>query len=428
MKKKTVIVILAAVCAALLIGAGTVKLLRRDPSLPTEFSRDGFRWTRQGGTATVTGEGVPGGLFTENRTIKKIVLGKGITGVSDDAFRGLDALRAIEVEEGNPYLSAADGVLFRKDGTVLLSYPIARPGASYAVPDGVKEIGEAAFRENSLLREARLPEGLEQIGSGAFSGCAKLEELTLPESLRHIGDGAFEDCAALKELSLPENLYAIGDRAFQGCAGLSSVTLPAGLKKLGECAFRGCAGVTAFSVAQGNTVFSAADGVLFRNGGRVLAQYPRKDSRATYEVPEGVEEIGYAAFEGTALTEVTFPDSLTRIGAAAFMDCASLTRVDMPDHVKAIADAAFSGCASLREVTLAKYLESIGIEAFFNCPELKTVEVPFKVEFVGFRSLGYSALFGNKKYTEGFLLRCREGSRAQAYAEHYGIAYELVTE
>ncbi|MBQ6065898.1 MAG: leucine-rich repeat domain-containing protein [Clostridia bacterium] len=442
MKKKAVAVILALAAFAL-IAVGVVYTAQKHALSETEFTHDGIVWTLKNGTALVSGEGVLDdlaeqydyarwqygllNLLEKETPIKKVVLGEGITGVNDDALRRLDGLKEIEVEEGNPYLSAADGVLYDQEKTVLLYYPPAKPGAAYTVPEGVTEIGCSAFAGNGTLKRIVFPEGLEAIGENAFSDCGKLAELTFPESLQRIGDRAFEGCAALKALDLPDRLYAVGDQAFQGCAGLTAVELPAGLKKLGECAFRHCAGVTAFTVAEGNTVFSAVDGVLFRYGGRVLVQYPRGKAGEVYAVPEGVEEIGYAAFEGSALTEATFPDSLTRIGPAAFMDCAALEKVDMPDHVKAIDDAAFSGCAALKEVTLAKYLESIGIEAFFGCPALKTVTVPKKVEFVGFRSLGFTALFGSKKYTEGFLLRCTEGSRAQAYAEEYGVSYELVS-
>ena len=418
----------AVLCAALILQSCSAK---------KEWTQDSLRITLKGGTALVSGEGVPGDLLSivtektggkKTPVIREVVLGEGITGVNETTFRGLDKLRKIEVEEGSPCLSAEDGILFNKEKTVLLYYPPARSGASYAVPEGVGEIGSAAFADNSRLRKVSLPAGLERIGGRAFSSCGKLEELAFPEGLTHIADGAFTDCAALAAVSLPESLSSIGEDAFRGCVSLTAVRIPSGLKKLGECAFRGCLGVTAYTVAEGNTVFSSADGVLLKSGGKVLVQYPCKDPRSVCTVPEGVTEIGYAAFEGAALTEVAFPDSLTGIGAAAFKSCAALTRVAMPDHVRVIGEAAFSGCAALKEVTLAKYLESIGIEAFFNCPELKTVEVPFKVSFVGFRSLGFNELFGSKKYTEGFTLRCREGSRAQAYAEQYGVAYELVEE
>ena len=441
--KKKLIAVVVALAAVAAVAVGVVYTAQKRALSQTEFTHEGVSWTLRGGVALVSGEGVPADLgeqyeyarwqywllnLLEKRTpIRKVILGEGITGVNDTSFRRLDGLTEIEVAEGNPYLSAEDGVLFNKEKTVLLYYPPAKSGAAYTAPAGVKEIGYSAFAGNGALKKIVLPEGLEVVGDSAFFGCAKLEEATFPEGLQRIDDEAFADCAALKEIALPDSLYAIGDRAFQGCGGLTSVTLPAGLKKLGECAFRRCAGMTAFTVAGGNTVFSAADGVLFRNGGRLLVQYPHGKTGEVYAVPEGVEEIGYAAFEGhPTLTEVTFPDSLTRIGVAAFMECAALEKVDLPDNVKAIDDAAFSGCTALKEVTLAKYLESIGIEAFFECPALKTVTVPKKVTFVGFRSLGYTALFGNKKFTEGFLLRCPEGSRAQAYAEEYGIAYELI--
>lgn len=442
--KKKLLVAVAAVVVLAAVAVGAVYVAQKSSLSGTEFTRDGIRWTLSGGTASVSGEGVPADLAEQYESekgrrfglldrlekdppIRKVVLGPGITGVNDTTFRGLEQLREIEVEEGNPYLSAADGMLFSKDGSVLLHCPPAGPGASCTVPEGTAEIGSAAFAGNTVIKKAVLPEGLTRIGIDAFSGCAALEEIALSEGTQFIGEGAFENCAALKTVSLPDSLATVGDRAFNGCASLSSVTIPAGLKKLGECAFRGCAGMTEFRVAEGNTVFSAVDGVLLRSGGKVLAQYPRGAGRGAWAVPEGVEEIDYAAFEGNAaLTEATLPDSLTKIGTAAFKDCTALTRVAMPDHVRAIGDAAYSGCTALREVTLAKYLETIGIEAFFNCPALKTVEVPFKVTFVGFRSLGYDALFGSKKYTEGFLLRCREGSRAQDYAEEYGVAYEIV--
>ena len=442
MKKKILIVIVVAAVAAA-AAVGVMYTAQKQALSKTEFSGGGIRWTLKNGTATVSGEGVPEGLAEQYNSarqdfglldrlekappIQKVILGEGITGVNDDTFRGMDGLKEIEVAEGNPYLSAADGVLFSRDGAVLLYYPPAKAGAVYTVPEGVTEIGPAAFAGNAGLKRAVFPAGLTRIGVEAFSGCAALERLDLPEGVLLVGDRAFADCAALTELSLPESLYAVGDRAFSGCAALSSVTLPGGLKKLGECAFRGCDGLTEFQVSADNTVFSAVDGVLFRNHGRVLVQYPHGANRSVYEVPKGVEEIDYAAFEGNAaLTKAAFPDSLTKIGTAAFRDCPALTTVAMPDHVLAIGDAAYSGCTALREVTLAKYLETIGIEAFFGCPSLKTVEVPFKVSFVGLRSLGYKEMFGSGKFTEGFVLRCREGSRAQQYAEENGVPYATV--
>ena len=445
MMKKKIFAVLIALCAFALIAAGVVYTAQKRALSQTVFTHDGVSWTLEGDAAHVTGEGVPADMgeqytygrwqyrllnLLETRTpIRKVILGEGITGVDETTFRGLDGLKEIAVAEENPYLSAADGVLYNKDMTELLYYPRAKSGADFTVPAGVTRIGYSAFASSGALKTVRLPEGLEVVGEKAFSGCNKLEEVSFPEGLQRIDDEAFGDCVSLKELSLPDSLYAVGERAFQGCAGLTSVAVPAGLKKLGDCAFRRCTGLTAFTVSPDNTVFSAVDGVLFRGDGKLLAQYPRGKAGAVYAVPEGTKEIGYAAFEGNAfLTEVTFPDSLNRIGVAAFKECTALTKAAMPDDVKAIDDAAFSDCTALREVTLARWLESVGIEAFFNCPELKTVTVPKKVTFVGFRSLGYTALFGSEKYTEGFLLRCLEGSAAQRYAENNGVAYEIVEE
>ena len=67
------------------------------------------------------------------------------------------------------------------------------------------------------------------------------------------------------------------------------------------------------SVADGNTVFSAVDGVLF--AGKTLVQYPCAKSDSSYEVPDGITALENRAFSDAAnLQQISLPDSLTKIG------------------------------------------------------------------------------------------------------------------
>ena len=53
---------------------------------------------------------------------------------------------------------------------------------------------------------------------------------------------------------------------------------------------------------------------------------------------------------GTLITDLVIPDSVTSIGGYAFCGCRRLTSVTIPDSVTSIGDGAFSGCFKLVEV------------------------------------------------------------------------------
>jgi|GEM_PF-1739741 len=59
-----------------------------------------------------------------------------------------------------------------------------------------------------------------------------------------------------------------------------------------------------------------------------------------------------AFFNGSSLTSVTIPDSVTSIEMAAFQNCSGLTSITIPDSVTRIGDSAFSGCSGLTSVTI----------------------------------------------------------------------------
>src|SRR6266536_3556725 len=64
-----------------------------------------------------------------------------------------------------------------------------------------------------------------------------------------------------------------------------------------------------------------------------------------------VTSIGHDAFNGTGLTSVTIPNSVTSIGNGAFSNCTSLTRVTIPNSVTSIGYEAFMRCTNLTNFT-----------------------------------------------------------------------------
>jgi hypothetical protein len=88
-----------------------------------------------------------------------------------------------------------------------------------------------------------------------------------------------------------------------------------------------------------------------------------------------VTSIGEGAFDGSGLTSVTIPNSVTSIADDAFVQCNSLTGLTIGDSVTNIGDGAFEECRSLANVTIPNSVISIGIYAFIECSSLTNIAV-----------------------------------------------------
>lgn len=92
-----------------------------------------------------------------------------------------------------------------------------------------------------------------------------------------------------------------------------------------------------------------------------------------------VETIGHGAFERSAVTSVTIPDSVTAILDRAFANCYQLTNISIPNSVTSIGFSAFEHCTSLKSITLPSSLRNISMFLFHNCSQLTTIQIPDSV-------------------------------------------------
>ena len=94
----------------------------------------------------------------------------------------------------------------------------------------------------------------------------------------------------------------------------------------------------------------------------------------TVTIPESVTKIGKEAFrECVALTEITIPSNVTIINNYAFDSCTGLEKVELNEGLKTINDSAFSNCSSLKEIVIPSTVTYIGNKGFSKCTSLKTV-------------------------------------------------------
>lgn len=257
----------------------------------------------------------------------------------NDVFEGCTALTSITVAAGNENFFVEDGVLYgyEKDN------------------DGNKIDGKfiALICPPGMSGSVTLKAGTVEIESSAFEGCTKLTGVTLNEGLTRIGSNAFG-----------------------GCTSLQNVTLPASLTSLGNGVFDGCSGLTGLNVADGNTEFSAQDGVLYDKGQTELLLYPAAKSDADFTVPDSVTHIASYAFQGARHLKTVTAGNLTSIESSAFTNCEALTSFTAAS-LSEVEFQAFYGCSNLETFTLtdADSLTTIGGSAFNRCSNLTAAPI-----------------------------------------------------
>ncbi|MGI6701282.1 MAG: leucine-rich repeat domain-containing protein [Christensenellales bacterium] len=88
--------------------------------------------------------------------ITKFQISKNITSIGKGAFNYCIKLENFSVVEGCKNYSTANGVLFDKNKTTLIRYPIAKTAMAYTMPDTVKTVKTCAFWDNRSLKSITL--------------------------------------------------------------------------------------------------------------------------------------------------------------------------------------------------------------------------------------------------------------------------------
>ena len=299
------------------------------------------------GCSSLTHIDIPEGIKTLERnfvrcsSLTSIEIPESVTSILFNPFGGCDNLKEINVNTNNKYFMSEDGVLFNKDKTKLIKYPLGKDDIKqYQIPKEVINIENSAFEGCSGLTNIEIPEGVKNIGDEAFSA-SSIISIEIPKDLTSMGKNVFQYCSNLTNIELPECVTEIEMRAFYRCTNLRSIKIPEGVTSIGTYAFSDCTSLT------------------------------------NIEIPKSVTSIGVQAFSKcSSLTSIEIPESVTTIGSGAFSECSSLSNIKISANITRIENNLFSGCSSLTNIVIPEKVTGIENRAFADCNRLKGILLP----------------------------------------------------
>lgn len=238
------------------------------------------------------------GDMPENYTLK---LDKNTRGVVDGFFNSSNNITAFDVASDNQFFSSVDGVLFNKDMTTILRYPMSRTDMQYTIPSTVTQIGTGAFYNCSNLLVVDIPENLQSIGNYAFYNCYILADANIPDTVSYIGSYAFYNCHGLTNINIPSSITTIQPYSFAYCHGITELAIPDNTTSIGEYAFYNCSNLVNLKLGNGvETIESYA----FADCGRLK----------NVIIPDNVKQIGSYVFSYGNKDSITIGTGVTEIG------------------------------------------------------------------------------------------------------------------
>ncbi len=173
---------------------------------------------------------LPGGLFEDNVSIRKVVLPNTVETIGDYCFNSCENLYSINLS--NNLKTIGQGAF----------------GSCYSLkeidlPDSLEEIGSWAFYKSGLT-SIKLPDKIKRIRSSTFSDCLSLTNVSISRDCEYLGGYAFSGCKSLVSVNFNEVLYEIDHDCFINCSNLLSVKIPNNVQIIRGGAFENCAKLT----------------------------------------------------------------------------------------------------------------------------------------------------------------------------------------
>lgn len=324
--------------------------------------------------------------------LSEVNLPPSVNELGEGSFFSTPNNTSFNVSSDNAFYSSADGVLFSKDKSSLIAFPLIKYSPNYTIPSTVKVIEYGAFYNTFWIGNVIFPSSLSAIKDYGFygsslssldlSGCNQLQtignyafastiisSLKLPASIISLGQYVFSN-SNISTVDLSKNilLTSIPDYAFYNCTKLTSITLPDLVESLGFGFVIFSESLKDIFINANNPYFSLLDGVLYnKDNSNLLIYPPAKSKPGEYVIPSSINQIGDGAFTNSNFTSINaINSSITSIGRSAF-NSSQISSFSFPKTLTEIVKLAFANCPNLLLFKIANPIPpTLGVTVFYN--------------------------------------------------------------
>ncbi|MBQ2758837.1 MAG: leucine-rich repeat protein [Clostridia bacterium] len=352
--------------------------------------------------------------FNCDEVVEVIRIGKDVKEIDGTSFYTCRALKQIIVDEENEYFCDIDGVLYNKDKTEIICYPMNHPAylrekygyndtiwpdnsefyasykaqvLTYVLPETVEKIGKLCFADTAIAA-IYMPEGLKTIETMAMFKCWYLSDIYSYESSTA---GDITDYSAIKMLSgvyrsLPDGLEYIGSDAMSYDRSSDFLRIPATVTYIGHHAFWDTVYKDGDKFEGNEKIYIAASEEEFKSvetGDQWIPTYDsglfNKKVELVYNTPKRADELAQytqkedGTYELTSfintelLTEVTINNALVVENGEV--------KEDTSKKVTSLGAYPFKWDNYIETVYIGKDVAQLDGNAFFNLRALKKIIV-----------------------------------------------------
>lgn len=296
--------------------------------------------------------------------LESISIPKSCKTITEQAFGACHNLASFTVAAGNEYFAVEQGVLVKKGSPVtILAVPGTKTGKLVIPADAT--LGANFLNGHTGITEVILMEGITKIPAEAFAG-ANISKITLPSTLTEIGSKAFKE-SALTSVEIPAAVTTIYSDAFRNCEKLEKVTFAEGSKltKLnGTYVFAGTA-IREITLPESLIMLGLSETTTANT-------FSGCKNLTSVKFLGKIVSLNGSFVNCTSLKSFTIPETVTSLGSSCFSG-SGLESIVIPSSITGIGTYAFSGCTALKSVVIPASVTEIGNSAFTNCTALESV-------------------------------------------------------
>ena len=237
------------------------------------------------------------------------------------------------------------------------------------IGDGITTISNSAFAELPNLKSVHVGKGVTIIESDAFARCYKLEEITFSANLEEIADYAFVSCENLERIILPEDskLHTLREAAFNG-TGIKELVMPESIQVVEQFAFCNCEKLESVvidtHVQLGNNVFYNCINLKKMYLGENVRHEGSIGKCFGLEIIENYSYGNITPEDYRCIKTVICGPQITK--TPNLKGCFNLETVVFIGDIKKIESHNFEGCESLKTITIPATVTEVGSNAFAN--------------------------------------------------------------